>query len=263
MLWADKLDPTLARETSMQPQQPIHSAPAGAGWRWITEAFRLFRADAGAWIAAMVVIFVVVIVVSSLPLLGSLLVNLFMPVLLGGVALGAQAQDRGERFKLEYLWACVQAPHLQPLLLLGVAYVVMGAIIVVVAMVLVFGTVGASVMSGDHADMTATSGALLGALVVLLMSALMGMASWFAPTLVVLRGMDPVTALQTSFAGCLRNVMPLLVYGIAMLGLTILAIIPMGLGMLVLAPVMLLSVFTAYKEIFAPESATTRPPVIS
>ncbi|TJY56622.1 hypothetical protein E4T66_18835 [Sinimarinibacterium sp. CAU 1509] len=248
----------------MQPQQPIHTAPAGAGWRWITDAFRLFRADAGAWIAAMIVVFVVTIVVSSLPLLGSLLINLFAPVLFGGIALGAQAQDRGERFKLEYLWAGMQSPHLQPLLLLGVAYVVMGAIIVVVAMVLVFGSaVSVSALSGDHADVAAASGVLLGALVVLLMSALMGMATWFAPTLVVLSSMDPVAALQTSFAACLRNVIPLLVYGIALLALLILAMIPLGLGLLVLAPVMLLSVFTAYKDIFVPASAAPRRPVIS
>jgi uncharacterized membrane protein len=248
----------------MQTPPTIQSAPFGAGWRWISDAFRLFRADAGAWIAATLLMLVVAVVVSSVPLLGSLLVNLFTPVIFGGIALGAQAQDRGERFKLEYLWAAMQPPHLQPLLLLGIAYLVMGAIIVVVAMFMVFGTVGASILAGDHAEIPAAGGMMLGVLLVVVMSALMGMATWFAPTLVVLRGLDPVTAIQASFFACLRNLMPLLLYGIVMLSLTMLAVIPLALGFLVLVPVMLLSVFTAYKNIFAPENgAATRPSVIS
>jgi len=76
------------------------------------------------------------------------------------------------------------------------------------------------------------------------------MALWFAPALVMLHGLGPLEAMKLSFVGCLRNMLPFLLYGLIALVLTVLAVIPVGLGLLVLGPMITASVYTAYKDIF-------------
>ena len=75
-------------------------------------------------------------------------------------------------------------------------------------------------------------------------------ALWFAPALVVLRGAAPVAAIKESFSACLKNFVPFLIYGIVLLVLGIVAAIPLGLGWLVLGPVVIASVYVAYRDIF-------------
>jgi len=76
------------------------------------------------------------------------------------------------------------------------------------------------------------------------------MASWFAPALVVFDNMQAWDAMKTSFSACLSNMLPFLLYGIIALMLTVLAMIPFGLGLLVLGPVLIASVYTGYRDIF-------------
>jgi uncharacterized membrane protein len=76
------------------------------------------------------------------------------------------------------------------------------------------------------------------------------MAVWFAPALVVLRGIEPLDAMRLSFNGCLRNFVPFLVYGLVGLLLAIVATIPLMLGWLVLGPVTIASLYTSYCDIY-------------
>jgi len=59
-----------------------------------------------------------------------------------------------------------------------------------------------------------------------------------------------VAAMQASFFGCLRNMLPFLLYGIVLFIASIVAFIPFGLGWLVLAPVTAASIYTGYRDIY-------------
>ena len=61
---------------------------------------------------------------------------------------------------------------------------------------------------GQHAAI------LLMVLVVMALSIPLAMAIWFAPALVVFHDLQPLDAMKQSFAGCLKNIVPFLVYGI-------------------------------------------------
>ena len=76
------------------------------------------------------------------------------------------------------------------------------------------------------------------------------MASWFAPALIVLDDVRPWAALKASFLVCVRNWIPLSVYSVVLLVLCVVAVIPLGLGYLVLIPVLAASVYTSYLDIF-------------
>jgi len=63
--------------------------------------------------------------------------------------------------------------------------------------------------------------------------------------------------MKTSFRACLRNIPPFLIYGLLGILFIILACIPVFLGLIVLIPVGIATVYTSYKDIFESLSATT------
>lgn len=240
----------------------VRALETGRGTAWIAEGFGLFKKEPLLWIAVLVLWFVAMIVVSFVPLLGSLALNIATPVVLGGLMLGCKAQSEGQPFKIDYLWAGFKDPYLQPLLLLGVAYLLIGIVVGVVVVGVLVATVGMSFLSGGGDLSGIGIGGVLVFLILLALLVPVTMATWFAPALVVFQNKSPVAALKASFAGCLANIVPFLVYGLLALLISIVAAIPFLLGFLVAAPVFIASTYFGYRDIFgAPSEAT--PDVVS
>ncbi|SDX50851.1 hypothetical protein [Thiocapsa roseopersicina] len=61
--------------------QAPQSRPVGQGWRWITDAWQLFKAQPGAWIGAVVLFYIILILVSIVPWVGGLAVTILTPML--------------------------------------------------------------------------------------------------------------------------------------------------------------------------------------
>jgi len=76
------------------------------------------------------------------------------------------------------------------------------------------------------------------------------MAMWFAPALVYFNDMQPVAAMKARFNACLKNWLVMSIYGLMTLVLCFFAALPMGLGFLVLIPVMVGALYASYKDIF-------------
>jgi uncharacterized membrane protein len=102
---------------------------------------------------------------------------------------------------------------------------------------------------------------LFGSLVTLLLMVPLLMFYWFAPALVMLNDMAPAAAMKASFRGCMRNVVPFLVYGIIMLLLSFVALIPLGLGLLVWMPLAVTSTYAAYRMIYTEEVSPAQPAI--
>jgi uncharacterized membrane protein len=66
----------------------------------------------------------------------------------------------------------------------------------------------------------------------------------------VFHELGAVDAMKVSFSGCLRNIVPFILYGLVGLVLGIVASIPFGLGWLVLGPVAIASVYLGYRDIY-------------
>lgn len=226
---------------------------AGQGWTWIADGFGVFKKAPGMWIALVVVLFVILIVLSFLNLiffLGTIATFLLMPVFVGGMMLGCQALQRNGSLELGHLFAGFQN-QTGNLLVLGALGIAAGIIVMLPVIAIVGAGALFGAMRGDAASMAAMgSSFLLAGLVAMALSIPIYMALWFAPALVVLRGIAPVAALKESFLGCLKNIVPFLIYGIVMLVLSIFATIPLGLGWLVLGPVAIASVYVAYRDIY-------------
>jgi hypothetical protein len=219
---------------------------AGSGVTWISQGWAMFRQAPGAWIGVAVVFMVMIIVLSVIPLV-NFVVNLLIPVFIGGIMLGCKAQEDGDQVRVGHLFAGF-SNHFGNLILVGLIYLA-GMIAIIAVAALMGGGIGfgSAMMGGGRPSMAAF---LLPMLVVLLLMVPLAMAVWYAPALVVFHQVSPFEAMKTSFFVCLKNFVPFLVYGLLMLVLGILACIPLLLGWLVLAPVMYTSIYASYKDMF-------------
>lgn len=224
---------------------------AGRGWDWIVEGFALFRKQPGIWLLMTVVLGVLFILISMIPLLGSFASALLFPIFGGGLMLGCKDLDRGGALEFEQLFAGFRQKT-GDLVMVG-AFNLIGWVIIAFAVVAVIGGgVFMGVMRGgvEGAGLSLAS-MLIAMLLVAGLSVPVYMATWFAPALIVLQDMAAAAALKASFFACLRNWVPFLVYGVVLLVLGMVAAIPLGLGFLVLIPVLVASVYTGYRDIFS------------
>lgn len=236
--------------TSSGPGGEPRAVAVGQGWAWIVGGFELFKKQPGMWIAVVVLLFVILVVLSIIPILGSIAAFLLMPVFTGGLMLGARSVAQGGPLEIGHLFAGFsnQTGNL----------VILGAISIaawIVVMLPVMAIVGFGAFFGASQGGVAGAGGvgasfMLAFLIAFAMSIVIYMALWFAPAQVVFRGAAPVAAIKASFAGCLKNIVPFLIYGIVAFVLAIVAAIPLGLGWLVLGPVLVGSVFVAFQDIY-------------
>jgi len=227
----------------------------GHGWTWLSAGFRLFKASPLIWIVNLVLFVLIMFLLTFIPFLGSVVQTIISPALTGGLMAGCREQDQGQPLTVEHLFRGFSE---RPGALLGI-----GAISLV-ASVLVFG--GAFALSGlGMATFMALQGGQMDPQQMqqlgpaILMAFLLGMALfmplmmliWFAPPLLTLnKEIGILRAMKLSFIGCLKNILPFLLYGLIGLLLMIVASIPLGLGWLVLGPMAFASIYTSYKDIF-------------
>ena len=211
------------------------------------------------WLLITIVYGLIMMVLSFIPLLGQIAVSLLHPVFLGGIVLGCREQDRGGKLSVQHLFAGFneKAGGLLMVALLNlVGWFVVGCATLLLALAVLGSGFWSVMMAGDPVQagtaLLATMG--LSTLVVILVALLLAvpllMAFWFAPALVVLRGDEPVAAVKASFRACLRNFPPFTVYGLLGIVFMILACIPLGLGLIVLFPVGMITVYTSSKDLF-------------
>lgn len=223
---------------------------AGQGWAWIAGGFDLFKGKPGTWILIVIVLGVLFIAMALVPFLGSLAAVVLYPVFAGGIMLGSQAQRQGGLIEVGHAFAGFRN-RAGDLLVVGVISLVAWIVVMIPVMLIIGGSVFFGMMQGNPEAMASLgTNILLAWLIALALSIPVYMALWFAPALVVLRETPPVDALKQSFLGCLKNIVPFLVYGIVMLILSVIAVIPLGLGLLVLVPVLMGSVYVAYEDIY-------------
>lgn len=223
---------------------------AGRGWDWIAAGWELFKKQAGMWIALALVMLVIVVVLALIPIIGSLANFVLTPVFAAGVLVGSRAVEEGRGLEIGHLFAGFRE-KLAPLATVGAIY--LGA---AVAIALVVGlATGASIFTmmssgGEAATPAAALTVILAFLIMLALLLPVVMAVWFAPALVMFHDKGAVDAMKESFSGCLRNIVPFLVYGVVMMVFAMIASIPLLLGWLVLLPVLCTSFYASYKDIY-------------
>lgn len=227
------------------------SVDAGRSVEWFKAGWDLFLENPGVWIANTVIMLVAVLLLGMIPVLGQIAVLLAMPIAAGGLILGCKSLREGGDLRVEHLFEGFQR-HGGSLAIVGLLYAVGGMLAFGAAFLIGgSGAIGGAITQGWPGAGIAVGSFALGMLVLLVLFVLLGMAYWFAPALVVLRGLAPFDAMKASLAACLQNFVAFLVFGVLLSVAFFVALLPMGLGLIVLAPVMVGAAYASYLDVFA------------
>lgn len=216
----------------------------GAGWRWISDAWRIFCNAKLVVFFGAVLLWLISAVIQQVPLLGVLVSFVLAPVFSAGLLMLAYNADEQQSPRIGNIFKGFQE-QFTPLLLLGLTYLglVIGALIIggIVGYLMfadMFSAMFDMAMAG-HAGFPGGEGMLLRmVLVALIVAALFIPAMalyWFAPALVFFGKRPLGEALMMSLRGCLSNIMPMLWYGVVIVLLVILLMMPSLVLMLVAA----------------------------
>ncbi len=250
---------------------------AGRALHWWAEGWRGFRRAPMAWVGMSVALLVVLALLGMLPL-GRLLAQwLSVPLFaLGAVyaallqrrsraaqrvlpdELAAEAATDGTFDASARLWrgrvGTLLLASLLVLLLGGlfsIAFVVLGASALGVGLA----GIGALGVLGGGVGLVAGAGAMAGGMAGLMLLGLVALfvvniAFWFVGTLVVLGGAGPWDAVWLSLHAALANLGALALFSLLLLPVALVALVPMGLGLLVLLPVLSAASYASFDDVF-------------
>jgi len=251
----------------------IRKMNAGRGWIWVKQGWQLMMHSPLLAISLALTGALGMVLAFAIPLFGPLVALLLLPVLMAGYMRVCRALEENEEVELTHLFAGFRT-HAAPLVSLG-GFMMLGLLVSSMAVILVGGDALTTLLEDfktvndpqmlANAMWTAGSGVSLGLLVgFTLMFALM-LALQYAPMLVYFSDVPPAAALRASFMGSLRNIVPYTLYSLIMQAFAlVLGIIPFGLGLIVLLPLGLTSLYVSYRNIFPfpDELAASRPAAI-
>jgi len=230
----------------------IRQVPAGNAWAWIVNGFYLFKANPAMWIILLVIYLAIMIPVSMLPVIGSVVSTLLAPVFAAGMMWGCQALVRNQDLEINHLFEGFKHNTSQLIAIGGIYMASLLFIAVIVVLTMDKDTVELLVKGKDLTPEQA-DGVLMPILIAMLLVMPVLMAYWFAPVLAGLHNLTALDAMKLSFAACLKNMLPFLLYGLIFMVLLILAIIPVGLGLVIVVPMMMTSLYSSYVDVFSIE----------
>lgn len=223
---------------------------AGACFDWLRQGWAMFAANPGVWIACAVLTLVILLGLSIVPLVGQLATHLLLPVFGAGLLHLCRRQSEGATPQIADLFFGF-SHNTGNLIMVGVIYALSIFGIGVLVALIVGGGVAGGVVTGMPMGLGLMLGSfLLGLMLVTVLAIPLFMAVWFAPALVLFNLMAPVDAMKASFHACLKNWLPFLVYGVILFILFFFAALLLGLGFLVLIPVLAGALYASYRDVF-------------
>ncbi len=205
----------------------VKTVGAGAGIDWLKGGWKAFTSNAGVIIGIGVVTIVLVVVLAFIPYLGPLLIPVLTTFVMAGVLKGLRRQASGGAIEFGDMFSAFtdqdRMVHLA-----------------IVAAVSVLASLISQLIGGN----------MLGMLVGFLISLAATALTYFAVPLVMFRQQDAIGALKWSLNGVLANIPAVIVYWVLCVVLIILGTIPLGLGLIVVLPVLICASYEAYAEVF-------------
>ena len=223
---------------------------AASGFEWLKQGWVLFLVNPAIWVAIALLLLLILIGVQIVPWVGTLATFLLTPLLVAGLLQAARKASDGVKLELTDFFVGFRK-NSRNLVQVGVLYMVGMLLVWMVVMMVGGGSVASGMLMGNAAGAgLALGGMLLSMLISVLLTVPLFMGVWFAPALVLFNDMDAVDALKASFFACLKNMLPMAIYCVFVLVLAFFAALPVGLGFLVLIPVIGASIFAQYRDIF-------------
>lgn len=241
------------------------------GARWLADGWRLFRAAPLGWIAIVFAYWLIMTLVSVVPLVGVAAASILVPAFSVGFMAAARAAAARGPVELAQLFDGFRH-HLRSQIVLGVVYFACLALVLAATALADEGALAGWMLAGQRpADEVLQSDGFLTALATAaLLYAPVLMMFWFAPLLAAWHGAAPAQALFFSFFAFLMNWRAFLAYGavtallalalpLAVLAVVVLAslkaaamslVFPL---LIVLLPILFASFYASYRDVFGAE----------
>lgn len=247
-------DANVADPAGIRPEEQTFSTDpqshsAGAGATWLGKSWELFKASAGMWIALTIVMVAAAIAIQAIPVAGAIIPGLLYPILTAGLMIGCAELNAGRALRFNHLFAAF-GDRFAAMMLFTIIYLVVyqtAALLVFVPFIGLDGYLG--MLQGDPGNLDPI--ALWSALGLnMLVSIPIFAGYWLAVPLIALNQIEPIPAIKMSLMGCLKNILPLFVLGVLWTLVAIAGVIPLGLGLLIVLPMMFASMYASYRAIF-------------
>jgi len=253
-----------------ETQMEIRKMNVARGWIWVKHGYQLIMRNPMMSITFAMIGALAMFTLLRVPVLGPLIAILLMPVVITGYMRVCRALEEEEDVELEHLFAGFRQRTAQ-LIAIG-SYLMLGMLVSSMVMVILGGeplrTLLDSVNAASDPEMllqsmwAAGSGVAFSLLVGFSLMCIMMLAFQYAPMLVFFNNVPPIAALRASLVGSLRNLIPYTVYNIIMqIIAVVLSLLPFNIGLIVLLPLGLTSLYVSYRNIFpfAHELAAIEP----
>ena len=223
---------------------------AGACFDWLQQGWVMFLANPGVWIGSSVLVLIMLMAISIVPFFGQIAAHLLVPLFGAGMVQICRHLSEDKKTEISDLFAGFRHNAGQ-LVMVGVFFAAGIFGIAFIAFVLVSGGVLGGVITGKVGGFgIALGGVMLAGLLVMVLSVPVIMATWFAPALVFFHDMAPLAAMRASFDAGAKNWLPMSIFGTFLVVALFFAMLPLGLGLLLLLPVFSAAVYASYRDIF-------------
>ncbi len=210
----------------------------------------MFLANPGVWIGSTVLMLVMLLAISIVPFFGQIAAHLLVPLFGAGMIQICRQLSEEKQPEISDLFIGFRHNAGQ-LVMVGVFFAAGIFGIAFIAFLLVSGGVLGGVVTGRVGGFgVALGGVMLAGLIVLVCSVPIIMATWFAPALVFFHGMPPAAAMRASFDAGAKNWLAMVIFGIFLVVALFFAMLPLGIGLLLLLPVFSGAVYASYRDIF-------------
>jgi uncharacterized membrane protein len=204
---------------------------ATSGFKWIAEAFVMFRAQPLAWISLTSGWLLASLLMLLVPLVGAPLMSVAQPGFFAGFVIACRDQEMGKPVSTSHLLAGFRLNG-RPLIHVGSVSLLAESAVAVEAL---------------SAAVSSVGGLWFVAVVAML---LIKGVFWFTAGIMAHEPMPAPHAIRWSFFALVANFIPLAVFGALMMGLFFVALVPWGLGLLVFVPIYAICHYTSFKSVF-------------
>jgi len=235
----------------------VSELPASRGVGWLVDAFRLFARRPFSWIGLCAGWLVISFGLFIVPFLGPVIMNFLQPAFFASFAIAAFRQIAGEPVLMGDLFSGFRRNFR--------ALVNLGAIMLIaeIAIFAVMALLGLPIMSPPDQQgvsvqefVESLRGKEWTLAIGFLLTVLVKGAFWFAPPLIAFHDMSTTHAMRWSVYAALANLGAMLLYGLVLFVCFLLGMMKWFLGFIVVLPVMAISTFVGYRDVFEEKSGS-------
>lgn len=212
----------------------INTCTTTAAFSWLSTAVEQFKKAPKFWVSTMFIWGVIFAILQIIPFVGSLMATTFSGMICTFLTLVAHRLSNDKEISFSTVMNDLN-PRIVQIVILNAFFGIFFTTFFLITLTIF----------GDN---------LLISIVILMAGTVaISMAFLFAPILILVKHASIPDALQLSFTGCRKNILPLSIYSLLATGIMAIGMIPLGLGILITIPLLALATYQACDEIFVSE----------